>query len=134
MKINEKIKLLRENHHWSQEKLAQKLNMSKNGYAKIERGETRPSLQRLEQIATVLDMDICELLSFGGSQTVSYLGNHLNCSNIIVGDANQEFLLQHHRRRCQSRIFVATLSTNHCFKRRSDCQQRQYYRCPASRD
>lgn len=97
MKINEKIKLLRENHHWSQEELAQKLNMSKNGYAKIERGETRPSLQRLEQIATVLDMDICELLSFGDSQTVSYSGNHLNCSNIIVGDANQEFLLQHYQ-------------------------------------
>ena len=46
MKINEKIKLLREGKHWSQEEMAQKLNMSKNGYAKIERGETSASLGR----------------------------------------------------------------------------------------
>lgn len=48
MKINEKIKHLREGKHWSQEEMAQKLNMSKNGYAKIERGETSASLGRLE--------------------------------------------------------------------------------------
>jgi len=35
MKINEKIKHLREGKHWSQEGMAQKLNMSKNGYAKM---------------------------------------------------------------------------------------------------
>ena len=35
MNINEKIKRLREGKHWSQEEMAQKLNMSKNGYAKI---------------------------------------------------------------------------------------------------
>ena len=51
MKINEKIKRLREGKHWSQEEMAQKLNMSKNGYAKIERGETSVSLGRLEQVA-----------------------------------------------------------------------------------
>ena len=50
MKINEKIKHLREGKHWSQEEMAQKLNMSKNGYAKIERGETSASLGRLEQV------------------------------------------------------------------------------------
>lgn len=43
MNINEKIKRLREGKHWSQEEMAQKLNMSKNGYAKIERGETSAS-------------------------------------------------------------------------------------------
>ena len=60
MKINEKIKHLREGKHWSQEEMAQKLNMSKNGYAKIERGETSASL---EQVAGVLGIGLCELLA-----------------------------------------------------------------------
>ena len=60
MKINEKIKHLREGKHWSQEEMAQKLNMSKNGYAKIERGETSASLGRLEQVAAVLGIGLCE--------------------------------------------------------------------------
>ena len=63
MKINEKIKRLREGKHWSQEEMAQKLNMSKNGYAKIERGETSASLGRLEQVAAVFGIGLCELLA-----------------------------------------------------------------------
>ena len=63
MNINEKIKRLREGKHWSQEEMAQKLNMSKNGYAKIERGETSASLGRLEQVAAVLGIGLCELLA-----------------------------------------------------------------------
>lgn len=63
MNINEKIKRLREGKHWSQEEMAQKLNMSKNGYAKIERGETSVSLARLEQVAAVLGIGLCELLA-----------------------------------------------------------------------
>ena len=63
MKINKKIKRLREGKHWSQEEVAQKLNMSKNGYAKIERGETSASLGRLEQVAAVLGIGLCELLA-----------------------------------------------------------------------
>lgn len=96
MKINEKIKFLRETHQWSQEEMAQKLNMSKNGYAKIERGETRSTVQRLEQIANVLNMDICDLLAFGADSHVSFSpnNNHLNYSNIILGDVEQQHYLQ----------------------------------------
>jgi len=65
MKINEKIRHLRENHQLSQEVMADKLGMSVTGYAKIERGEVRSNLPRLEQISEVFDMDICELLSYG---------------------------------------------------------------------
>lgn len=80
MKINEKIRTLRESNHWSQEEMAQNLNMSKNGYAKIERGETRSTLQRYEQIAQVLNMDICDLLAFDDSN-----GFRLIIQPIIMG-------------------------------------------------
>lgn len=66
MKINEKIRHLRETHQLSQEVMADKLGMSVTGYAKIERrGEVRSNLPRLEQISEVFNMDICELLSYG---------------------------------------------------------------------
>ncbi|HDL5208195.1 TPA: helix-turn-helix transcriptional regulator, partial [Mannheimia haemolytica] len=53
MKVHEKIKLLRENNHWTQDEMAQKLSMTTKGYAKIERGETISNLPKIEQIAEV---------------------------------------------------------------------------------
>lgn len=87
MKIHEKIKILREAKNWSQEEMALKLHLSKNGYAKIERGETHLSLSRLEQIAKVLDKNITEFLTTGSDCSVSFheSANHLNYANIVVG-------------------------------------------------
>lgn len=65
MKTNEKIRQLRENRKWTQEEMAHKLNMSTQGYAKIERGDTRSNINRLEQISKIFGMDIIELLSYG---------------------------------------------------------------------
>lgn len=62
MKSYEKIRVFRENHDLTQEEMAVKLNMSTTGYAKIERGETRLNIPRLEQIAEILDVDIFELI------------------------------------------------------------------------
>lgn len=45
--------------------MAEKMNMSLNGYAKIERGETKLHLDKLEQIAQILDIDIVELITSG---------------------------------------------------------------------
>lgn len=45
--------------------MAEKLNMSLNCYAKIERGETKLYLDKLEQIAQILDIDIVELIQSG---------------------------------------------------------------------
>ncbi|UYZ93890.1 helix-turn-helix domain-containing protein [Moraxella bovis] len=66
MKTHEKIRELRENLDWSQEKMAEQLHMSANGYAKIERGETKLKLDKLEQIAQIFNIDIAELLSDKG--------------------------------------------------------------------
>lgn len=47
MSVNDKIRTIRETRNWSQEDMAEKMNMSKNGYAKIERGETKLNLHKL---------------------------------------------------------------------------------------
>ncbi|MCF7520928.1 helix-turn-helix transcriptional regulator [Neisseria sp. ZJ106] len=62
MKTFEKIRLMRELNHWSQEEVADKLGLSTNGYAKIERGETKLNIPRLEQIATVFNVDLWDLV------------------------------------------------------------------------
>ena len=99
MKINEKIRQLREQHQLSQENMADKLGMSVTGYAKIERGEVRSNLPRLEQISEVFDMDICELLSYGESEKV-YFNNSVTESTysnnflFAVGNDNLEKAIQ----------------------------------------
>lgn len=72
MKINEKIRFLRENQNWSQEEMANKLSMSTNGYSKIERGETRLTIPKLEQISDVFGVDILELMSLGESNILLF--------------------------------------------------------------
>ncbi|OOF75584.1 transcriptional regulator [Rodentibacter caecimuris] len=99
MKINEKIRQLREKHRLSQESMAEKLGMSVTGYSKIERGEVRSNLSRLEQISDVFDMDICELLSYGETEKV-YFNNSVtestNSNNFLfaVGNDNLEKAIQ----------------------------------------
>lgn len=63
MELHEKIKTMRELKQWSQESMAEKLGMSVTGYAKIEQGKTRLSVDRLEKIAEIFDLNILELLS-----------------------------------------------------------------------
>lgn len=62
MNTNEKNGKLREANTWLQEQMAEKLNISLNGYAKIERGESKIYLEKLEQIAQVVDIDFVELM------------------------------------------------------------------------
>jgi transcriptional regulator with XRE-family HTH domain len=40
MKVHDKIRSIRQSKGWTQEDMAEKLYMSVNGYANIERGET----------------------------------------------------------------------------------------------
>ena len=63
MNLKDKIKNLREINGWSQEVMAERLNMSKNGYARIERGESKLNMERLEQIAEIFSIDVIDLIS-----------------------------------------------------------------------
>jgi transcriptional regulator with XRE-family HTH domain len=74
MKVHEKIRFMRQSKGWSQEEMADKLNLSVNGYANIERGETDVQISRLEKIAETFGMELLELLSFG-EKNVFYLAD-----------------------------------------------------------
>lgn len=86
MKANEKIRFIREMKQWSQEEVADKLSMSTNGYAKLERGETKLNIPRLEQIAEVFGIELEELLSVNEKSVICLLNeNSTNCSNYYEG-------------------------------------------------
>ena len=89
MKVNEKIRFMRESKSWSQEEMASKLGMSTTGYSKIERGETRLTIPKLEQIVEVFDTDILELISLGENKVV-YIQDSDNHSINIINPTSQD--------------------------------------------
>ncbi|VEH68563.1 Uncharacterised protein [Rodentibacter pneumotropicus] len=70
----------------------------------IERGETISNLPRIEQIAEVFDMDICELLAYGeeGKIYINNTDNNLTNSFISLGNSSDEV------QRLQQIIFIKT--------------------------
>ncbi|MDD6911561.1 helix-turn-helix domain-containing protein [Actinobacillus minor] len=81
--------MLRESKSLTQAEMADRLGMSTNGYAKIERGETRLTIPKLEQIVEVFDTDILELISLGENKVV-YIQDSDNHSINIINPTSQD--------------------------------------------
>lgn len=96
MEVTERIRTLREINQWSQEEMAEKMNVSTNTYARLERGETRLSLDKLEKIAMIFNINVLELIAsstqgiFSGIKESELFNNGVhsfnfyNCSNDLV--------------------------------------------------
>lgn len=105
MSINEKIRVMREINQWSQEEMAEKMNMSTTGYAKIERGETKLNLHKLEQIANIFNIDILELINsepFGNkgifvlmNENGNHTANYYNDNDINLEIEKLQLQLSH---------------------------------------
>ena len=92
MSVNEKIRKIREAKDWSQEQMAEKLNMSLNGYAKIERGESKIYLDKLEQIAQVFDIDVVELMQSDGENICFQIESPLG--SVYQGGGETQLLIE----------------------------------------
>ena len=92
MSVNEKIRKFREAKDWSQEQMAEKLNMSLNGYAKIERGESKIYLDKLEQIAQVFDIDVVELMQSDGKNICFQIESPLG--SVYQGGGETQMLIE----------------------------------------
>lgn len=62
IKFGERIKLLRKERSWSQEKLAEKTGFHRTYIGMIERGERNPSLININVFAETFGINISELL------------------------------------------------------------------------
>ncbi|MCI7352180.1 MAG: helix-turn-helix transcriptional regulator [[Actinobacillus] rossii] len=76
MEVKDQIKMRREAMKWTQEEMADRLHMSTNNYAKLERGETKLNLHRLEQIANIFNIDVIELMNTGEKNVMFLMNDH----------------------------------------------------------
>ena len=66
--------------------------MSLNGYAKIERGETKLYLDKLEQIAQVFDIDVIELMQSDGKNICFQIESPLG--SVYQGGGETQLLME----------------------------------------
>jgi transcriptional regulator with XRE-family HTH domain len=85
-KVCTRLRSLRAERGLTQEAVADELNLTPNGYAKIERGETEISLARVENLANYFKVDITYLL--GLSETIVNMTNSGTSSIFCYKDTN----------------------------------------------
>lgn len=99
MTIHENLQKLRKRNSLNQEQMAEKIGMSKNGYGKLERGESRITIEHLEQIANTFNIDIAELLKEDRDFSFWIGDNNQNCANRHFGDLKEieklQLIIQH---------------------------------------
>lgn len=95
MKTHNKIRVMREIKQWSQEEMAGKLDMSPTGYAKIERGQSSPNLDKLHKIAEIFHINVVDLISNQDKTFFFSIGDstHTNSHNVGLNDEYHQLLL-----------------------------------------
>ena len=81
MELYERIKFMRMFKGWSQEDMAEKLEMAVSGYAKIEQGKTDVNFSRLQQIANVFGIELSDLITLSEKNVFHVIENHNNYYN-----------------------------------------------------
>lgn len=86
--IGNKIKNIRELRNYTQDHMAEKLGITQAGYSKIERGETDVAFSKLEEIASILEVSISDLVSFDGQKYFNSFNNVKGSNNgsVIIND------------------------------------------------
>lgn len=75
LNLAERIKFLRMFHGWTQEEMAEKLQLATISYAKIERGQTDVPFSRLQQIAEVFKIELGDLFRLNEKNVFNIIGN-----------------------------------------------------------
>ncbi|MFB9076136.1 helix-turn-helix domain-containing protein [Flavobacterium procerum] len=90
MLIGDKVKSIRELKNYTQQYIACELGITQPAYSKIEKGKTRISMVKLEQLAIILELPLQDIINFemhrdfnddmnceNGSHTGSFIGYSL---------------------------------------------------------
>jgi transcriptional regulator with XRE-family HTH domain len=83
--IGNKIRTIRESRGFTQKNMADKLNMSQTGYAKIERNQVDVAVTKLNKICEALGIDLIELVSFDESLVFNVSHNQSPAITTING-------------------------------------------------
>lgn len=66
--ISTNLKNLRKRHNYTQEQLAEKLNVSRQVIAKWEKGESLPDIQLCSQLAELFDVALDDLVNYSSKE------------------------------------------------------------------
>ena len=83
MEIGEKIKKIRELKNYTQEYMAQKLEMTQAGYGKIERNESEVTYPRLEKIAEILKVTVEDIINFNEKMIFNVMHNQTGNGYVV---------------------------------------------------
>ncbi|MBE7174439.1 MAG: helix-turn-helix transcriptional regulator [Williamsia sp.] len=78
MHIGDKIRKVRELKGYKQEYVADQLGMSVTAYGNLERGDSSPSFDRLEEIAKVLEVSVVDILNIPDQLNIHSICNSNN--------------------------------------------------------
>lgn len=81
-KFSNRLKELRKNKGWSQEKLAEKLNVSRSRIGMYEQGKRQPDFEMYEAIADLFNVNLDYLFDRG--QNIDYVYNLNDNEKIII--------------------------------------------------
>jgi transcriptional regulator with XRE-family HTH domain len=87
--INDNIKKFRELKSLTRDEIAEKLEMSLSGYAKLERGEVELTVSKLYRISEILEVDISQILNFDASQVFNVSNNQ--SAYVIAKDQHNHY-------------------------------------------
>ena len=75
MILGSKIKTIREMKNFTQEYIAEKLEMSQSNYSRIERNQINIPIKTLQTIAEIFDITLTELIEFDAKHFFNSLNN-----------------------------------------------------------
>src|SRR5690554_469032 len=81
MTTEEKIKSIRELKNFTQEFMADKLGITQAAYSKIENGQTKLTMNKIVDIATIFEMDVNDLMAYDTQK-------YFNSFNNVKGSNN----------------------------------------------
>lgn len=78
--INDNIRSIRELKNYTQEYMAVRLGITQAGYSKIEKGNAKMSFEKLEEIASVFELSVENIIRF---ETNLHIANTVKRNSIL---------------------------------------------------
>jgi len=109
MEVHDKIKFIRMFKGWSQEETAEKLDMTLNGYAKIENGKVDILLSKLKKISEILGVELSQLVGLSEKNIFNFIESRDNSYGYIhhqqtCANTSEQLELTHKLERAQLNI------------------------------
>ena len=91
--IGNKIKNIRELKNFTQEYMAEKLDISQAAYSKMEKGETKISQDKLNKIAEILEVNPDDITDFDNKKVLNSFNNVKGSNNGIITYNEKDMIL-----------------------------------------